>query len=131
MKQIFAAVITGAVFSASATLAPAQTAEPAKVGETSKGKVLVDAKGMTLYTLDRDTMPNKSSCNGQCATNWPPLTVAGDAKDMGVWSVVTRDDGGKQWAYKGKPLYFWKDDKKPGDVEGDGRGNGVWHVAAP
>jgi predicted lipoprotein with Yx(FWY)xxD motif len=131
MKQIFAAVIAGAVFSAGATLVLAQTAEPAKVGDTSKGKVLVDAKGMTLYTLDRDTTPSKSSCNGQCATNWPPLTVASDAKDMGAWTVVTRDDGGKQWAYKGKPLYFWKDDKKPGDVEGDGRGNGVWHVAAP
>jgi predicted lipoprotein with Yx(FWY)xxD motif len=130
MKQIFAAVITGAVLSLGATLALAQTAEPAKVGDTSKGKVLVDAKGLTLYTLDRDTTPNKSTCNGNCATNWPPMPVAADAKDAGAWTVVTRDDGSKQWAYKGKPLYFWKDDKKPGDVEGDGR-NGVWHVAAP
>jgi predicted lipoprotein with Yx(FWY)xxD motif len=130
MKQIFAAAITGAVLSLAIAQASAQTADPAKVGETSKGKVLVDAKGMTLYTLDRDTAPNKSTCNGQCATNWPPLAVAVDAKDTGDWTVVTRDDGNKQWAYKGKPLYFWKDDKKPGDVEGDGR-NGVWHVAAP
>jgi predicted lipoprotein with Yx(FWY)xxD motif len=130
MKQIVAAVITGAVLSLAIAQASAQTADPAKVGETSKGKVLVDAKGMTLYTLDRDTTPNKSTCNGQCATNWPPLAVAVDAKDTGDWTVVTRDDGNKQWAYKGKPLYFWKDDKKPGDVEGDGR-NGVWHVAAP
>jgi predicted lipoprotein with Yx(FWY)xxD motif len=131
MKQIVTAVITGAVLSLAVSQALAQTAEPAKVGDTSKGKVLVDVKGMTLYTLDRDTMPNKSTCNGQCATNWPPLAVAVDAKDMGSWTIVTRDDGSKQWAYKGKPLYFWKDDKKPGDVEGDGRGNGVWHVAAP
>jgi predicted lipoprotein with Yx(FWY)xxD motif len=56
--------------------------------------------------------------------------VSADAKDAGSWTVVTRDDGSKQWAYKGKPLYFWKDDKKPGDVDGDNRGN-VWHVAAP
>ena len=55
--------------------------------------------------------------------------VSGDAKDAGNWTVA-RDDGGKQWAYKGKPLYFWMDDKKPGDVEGDNRGN-VWHVALP
>lgn len=130
MKQIINAVIAAAVLSLGTTFALAQTAEPAKVGETSKGKVLVDTKGMTLYTLDRDTTPNKSTCNGQCATNWPPLMVSGDAKAMGSWTVVTRDDGGKQWAYKGKPLYFWKDDKKPGDVEGDNRGN-VWHVAAP
>ena len=130
MKQSFAAVIAGAVLSFGATFAFAQTAEPAKVGETSKGKVLVDAKGMTLYTLDRDTAPNKSTCNGQCATNWPPLMVSADAKDAGSWTVVTRDDGSKQWAYKGKPLYFWKDDKKPGDVDGDNRNN-VWHVATP
>src|SRR5262252_26479 len=122
MKQIFAAAIAGTVLSLGVTFALAQTAEPAKVGDTSKGKALVDAKGMTLYVLDRDTTPNKSTCNGQCATNWPPLAVAGDVKDMGSWTVVTRDDGSKQWAYKGKPLYFGKDDKKPGDVDGDGRG---------
>ena len=130
MKRIIACAIAGAVLSLGVSGLLAQTAEPAKVGETSKGKVLVDAKGMTLYILDRDTAANKSTCNGQCATNWPPLMVSGDAKDSGSWTVVTRDDGGKQWAYKGKPLYFWKDDKKPGDVDGDNRNN-VWHVAAP
>jgi predicted lipoprotein with Yx(FWY)xxD motif len=46
------------------------------------------------------------------------------------WSIVTRDDGGKQWAYKGKPLYAWSKDAKPGDVTGDGVNN-VWHIAAP
>jgi len=130
MKQIFAAAIAGTVLSLGATFALAQMAEPAKVADTSKGKVLVDAKGMTLYTWDRDTMPGKSGCNGQCATNWPPLMVSGDAKDSGNWTVVVRDDGAKQWAYKGKPLYYWKDDKKAGDVEGDNRNN-IWHVVAP
>jgi predicted lipoprotein with Yx(FWY)xxD motif len=104
--------------------------EPAKVGDSAKGKTLVDGKGMTLYIYDRDTAAGKSSCNGNCATNWPPLMAGADAKDSGSWTVVTRDDGGKQWAYKGKPLYFWKDDKKAGDAEGDGRNN-VWHIAAP
>ena len=104
--------------------------EPAKAGNSAKGKTLVDAKGMTLYIYDRDTAAGKSSCNGNCATNWPPLMAAADAKDSGSWTVITRDDGGKQWAYKGKPLYFWKDDKKSGDAEGDGRNN-VWHIAAP
>jgi predicted lipoprotein with Yx(FWY)xxD motif len=130
MRGIFVAAITGALLSLGATAAFAQSAEPAKIADTSKGKVLVDAKGMTLYTLDRDNTANKSTCNGQCATNWPPLMASGDAKDTGNWTVVIRDDGGKQWAYKGKPLYFWKDDKKPGDTEGDNRNN-VWHVALP
>ncbi len=92
--------------------------------------VLADAKGMTLYTSDRDT-PGKSTCNGQCATNWPPLVATADAKPMGDWSVVTRDDGSKQWAYKGKPLYSWAKDAKPGDTTGDGAGKNNWHIATP
>ncbi|MEZ0171987.1 hypothetical protein [Microvirga sp. TS319] len=112
-----------------ATGAVAQTAAPAKVADTSKGKALVDAKGMTLYTFDRDAA-GKSNCNGQCAQNWPPLTAASGAAASGDWSVVTRDDGAKQWAYKGKPLYLWTKDSKPGDATGDGVNN-IWHVAQP
>src|SRR5258708_19229905 len=106
----------------------AQTA-PAKSADTSKGKALVDAKGMTLYTFDRDAS-GKSNCNGACATNWPPLTAGADAKASGDWTIVSRDDGGTQWAYKGKPLYEFAKDTKPGDVTGDGV-NSVSHIAAP
>lgn len=128
MKQILRpAILAGALIAASAALA--QTAAPAKVADTSKGKALVDAKGMTLYTFDRDTA-GKSACNGQCAQNWPPLMAAANASASGDWSVVTRDDGSKQWAYKGKPLYLWVKDTKPGEVTGDGVNN-VWHVAMP
>lgn len=128
MKQILRpAILAGALIAASAALA--QTAAPAKVADTSKGKALVDAKGMTLYTFDRDTA-GKSACNGQCAQNWPPLMAEGAAMAAGDWSVVTRDDGSKQWAYKGKPLYLWVKDTKPGEVTGDGVNN-VWHVAMP
>ena len=72
-----------------------------------------DAKGMTLYTFDKDA-GGKSACNGPCATNWPPLMAGADAKASGDWTVVTRDDGGKQWAYKGKPLYTWAKDTQAG-----------------
>lgn len=130
MKRMMTAALAGAALLAAVPMVLAQTAEPAKVADTSKGKVLVDAKGMTLYTWDRDTTPGKSSCNGQCATNWPPLLAAADSKPAGNFTVVARDDGAKQWAYKGKPLYYWKDDKKAGDVEGDNRNN-IWHVVAP
>jgi predicted lipoprotein with Yx(FWY)xxD motif len=106
----------------------AQTA-PAKTADTAKGKALVDAKGMTLYVFDRDAA-GASNCNGPCATNWPPLMAAADAKASGDWSIVTRADGGKQWAYKGKPLYTWSKDTATGDVTGDGVNN-VWHIAAP
>jgi predicted lipoprotein with Yx(FWY)xxD motif len=128
MRTIFSVAIATAIVALGSGVAFAQA--PAKAGDSAKGKTLVDAKGMTLYILDRDTTPNKSTCNAQCAINWPPLMAAADAKDNGAYTVVTRDDGGKQWAYKGKPLYFWKDDKKAGDADGDGRNN-VWHIAAP
>jgi predicted lipoprotein with Yx(FWY)xxD motif len=128
MRTIFSVAIAAAIVALGSGVALAQA--PAKAGDSAKGKTLVDAKGMTLYILDRDTTANKSTCNAQCAINWPPLMAAADAKDNGAYTVITRDDGGKQWAYKGKPLYFWKDDKKAGDADGDGRNN-VWHIAAP
>jgi predicted lipoprotein with Yx(FWY)xxD motif len=100
---------------------------PAKVVDG----VFVGANGMTLYTFDRDTAGSgKSVCNGPCATNWPPLVAAPGASASGDWTVVTRDDGSKQWAYKGKPLYFWAKDQKAGDRTGDGF-NGVWRLARP
>jgi predicted lipoprotein with Yx(FWY)xxD motif len=128
MRISIPAVLAAAAISLGAAAALAQTA-PAKTADTSKGKALVDGKGMTLYIFDRDTA-GKSSCNGACITNWPALTAAADAKPSGDWTVVTRDDGAKQWAYKGKPLYTFAKDGKPGDATGDGVNN-VWHVAAP
>jgi len=97
---------------------------PAKVADG----VLVGANGMTLYTFDKDA-GGKSMCNGPCATNWPPL-MATSGSASGDWSMITRDDGSKQWAYKGKPVYFWVKDQKAGDRTGDGF-NSVWHTAKP
>ena len=102
---------------------------PAKVGDTAMGKVLTDGKGMTLYTFDRDAA-GKSNCNGPCAQAWPPLAASSDAKTAGDWSVVTRDDGSKMWAYKSKPVYTWQRDTKAGDTTGEGFNN-VWRVARP
>lgn len=98
---------------------------------TTTDGVLTGKNGMTLYTFDKDTAgTGKSVCNGPCATNWPPLMAAADAKDSRDYTVITRDDGGKQVAYKGKPLYFWAKDAKAGDKTGDGFNN-VWHAAKP
>jgi predicted lipoprotein with Yx(FWY)xxD motif len=90
------------------------------------GGMMTNSAGMTLYTFDKDE-GGKSACNGPCAGNWPPLMAAADAKASGDWTIFTRDDGSKQWAYKGKPLYSWSKDQKPGDMTGDGF-NGAWHV---
>ena len=89
---------------------------------------------LTLYTFDMDKEPGKSACNDKCATYWPAVTAAADAKPKGDWTIVARDDGAKQWAYKGKPLYTFMMDKKAGDTAGSEMGqNGthVWHIATP
>lgn len=92
--------------------------------------MLTDAKGMTLYVFDNDKEANKSACNGMCAVNWPVLKAEAGDHDMGEYKVISREDGTKQWAYKGKPLYYWHLDAKAGDTAGDGRGM-VWHIAKP
>jgi predicted lipoprotein with Yx(FWY)xxD motif len=103
---------------------------PVKTAATAKGPTLVDGKGMTLYIFAKDS-DGKSACNGGCAANWPPLAAADTDKTAGDYTIIARDDGGKQWAYKGKPLYTWVKDTKPGDITGDGFLNGAWHVARP
>jgi predicted lipoprotein with Yx(FWY)xxD motif len=106
-----------------ATLANA--APPVK---TADG-ILVNSAGMTLYTFDKDA-GGKSMCNGPCATLWPPAAADADAKPEGDMTLITRDDGAKQWAYKGKPVYLYASDKKAGDKTGDNFKD-VWHVIKP
>ncbi len=86
-------------------LALMSAAWAAPPGVTEKDGAFIAPGGKPLYTYARDTAPGKSTCNAGCATAWPPLAAAADAKDAEDWTVVTRDDGSKQWAYKGKPLY--------------------------
>lgn len=90
------------------------------------GGVLTDSAGMTLYTFDKDTANSgKSACNGPCAALWPPAPATGSLS--GDYSAVTRDDGSKQLAYKGKPVYLFSKDQKAGDKLGDNVKD-VWHV---
>lgn len=89
--------------------------------------MLTDAKGMTLYTYLKDT-PRESNCNDACAKQWPPLAATGTPPSE-LWTVITRMDGSKQWAYRGKPLYGWIKDTKPGDLSGEGVA-GAWRIAA-
>jgi predicted lipoprotein with Yx(FWY)xxD motif len=130
MKKTVVSTTVAIVLFLGTSIASSQTSTPAKVADTSKGKTLVDADGMTLYVFDRDSTPGESACNGKCAVNWPPFAASADAKATGDWTVILRGDGSIQWAYKGKPLYKWMDDHKPGDVDGDGRNN-VWHIVSP
>ena len=111
------------------TLATACSSMAAPDGVQASGGKLTDKAGMTLYTFDKDPAGmGKSMCNDGCAKNWPPLMASASDQPSGDWAVVVRDDGSRQWAYKGKPLYQWVKDQKPGDTTGDGF-RGVWHVA--
>ena len=105
-------------------------AAPTQTGATPKGPALTDGKGMTLYTFDKDS-DGKSACNGPCVGNWPVLKAESSDKPADGYTIVTRDDGSRQWAYKGRPLYTFVKDQKPGDVNGDGFLNGAWHIAKP
>lgn len=103
---------------------------PAKVILTKQGAKLVDLKGMTLYHYERDTTGKTSNCNGKCTESWVPLAATADAKAVGDFTVISRDDGSKMWAYRYRPLYTSPADKAPGDA------NGIattlqWRVARP
>jgi predicted lipoprotein with Yx(FWY)xxD motif len=93
--------------------------------------VLATPTGMTLYTFDKDTAnAATSACTGPCATLWPPFLAAADAAPIGGFTLVTRDDGTKQWAYRGWPVYTYSKDARAGDMAGDNFKN-VWHAAKP
>ena len=95
------------------------------VGAQAAG-MLTDKAGMTLYVFDKDT-GGVSTCYDDCAKMWPAYIGKEGDKMMKDWTLVKRSDGSMQWAYDAKPVYFFKDDKKKGDMAGDGMG-GVWHV---
>ena len=123
MKKLALSLSLAALMTACASMATG----PAKVADG----VLTGPNGMTLYTFDKDAADSgKSVCNGPCANNWPPLMAADTDKPSGNYSIITRDDGAKQWAYKGKPLYYFSRDAKPGERTGDGF-NKIWQLAKP
>ena len=134
---------TGAFPTAAVTPAPAATAaaaagspvELASAKGGPKGTYLADGKGMALYTYAKDT-GSTSTCDGGCASYWPPL-IATDAASVteatgvtGKIALTKRTDGTEQVTYNGAPLYYYGGDTKAGDVTGDGS-QGVWFVAKP
>jgi len=102
-------------------------AEPAKTVDTKMGKVLATENGMVLYTFDKDTK-GKSNCDKDCLKKWPAFHAGAKAKSEGEWTLVKAADGKEMWAYEGKPLYTYVEDKNAGEANGDGVG-GVWHAA--
>jgi len=113
---------------AAAAIAMAVTALAAGAPAAPANGVLATPSGATVYTFDKDVANSgKSTCNDKCAQAWPPLAAQASDTPGGDWTIVSRDDGSKQWAYKGWPLYTYAKDAKPGDTTGDNVRN-VWHV---
>jgi predicted lipoprotein with Yx(FWY)xxD motif len=112
------------------TTAKAVTATTA---DSSLGKVLVDAKGLTLYGLTKDTN-GTPTCVDACANAWPPLIVDSTSLPAGldakVFSVVSRPDGSDQLKAGTWPLYRFAGDTAAGDTKGQGSA-GVWFVVTP
>ncbi len=130
-----------AATTAPATAAPASeapmeaTVNAEAVGDA--GTILVDgATGLTLYIFTKDTKDSgKSVCIDSCLETWPALTVEAGATPTGgdgvtgtLGTITSEDDGSLQVTYNGLPLYFFKNDSEPGDL------NGVyenWETVAP
>jgi predicted lipoprotein with Yx(FWY)xxD motif len=89
------------------------------------GNVLVDSKGMALYSPEQEA-GGKVMCTGSCTSIWVPLTLSAGAKPTGSSDVasklgtVDRPDGPVQVTYEGKPLYTFAEDTSPGTVTGNG-----------
>lgn len=81
----------------------------------------------TLYTFDKDTI-NTSNCSGDCINIWPPLLADAGARAEAPLSLVDMSGNNKQWAYKGKPLYFFVNDAAAGDTNGN-EVKEIWHTA--
>jgi len=128
-KSLTAAALVAASLTSGVAFAAGHVPPAIHVMDSSDGKILTDVKGMTLYTFDKDT-DGVSNCNDECAVKWPPLLAGADAKAKKEYTIITRADGSKQWAFEGYALYTWFKDKKPGDMTGDGV-KGVWHTAKP
>ncbi len=121
---------------ASAAPAPAAANSAVSLRSTPLGKVLVDAKGRTLYLFERDKT-DMSSCTGACQSIWPSLTSQSKPKAMGGVSTaklgaIAAPGGKQQVTYNGHPLYYYVGDRKPGDTTGQGLNQfgAEWYVLA-
>jgi predicted lipoprotein with Yx(FWY)xxD motif len=92
----------------------------------TNGGVIAGKDGLTFYTYDHDVAGSgKSACYEQCLERWPAVPAgAASGKEFGS---LQRADGTHQITYHGQPVYYYRDDHKPGDALGDGKG-GVWHA---
>ncbi|WP_426004259.1 hypothetical protein ACPFL9_17810 [Paenarthrobacter sp. NyZ202] len=141
-----AALLAGCGGSPGTTATPAPTATSAsasspavaadlKTASSSAGQIVVDSKGMSLYFFTKDSKDSgTSACTGACLAAWPVFTTTADTPTAdgvtGTLGTIATPDGKKQVTLNGLPLYYFAQDKKPGDVLGQGV-NDVWYLVSP
>jgi predicted lipoprotein with Yx(FWY)xxD motif len=121
----------------SSSAAPAPAVALGTASSTSLGRYLADANGRSVYVFMKDKK-NVSTCADACAAAWPPFAASSaPSTDSSVKSAmvgtIVRSDNRSQTSYNGMPLYYYEDDKQPGDVEGQGKTEfgGLWYVLSP
>jgi predicted lipoprotein with Yx(FWY)xxD motif len=101
------------------------------------GKIVVDAKGRTLYdfVIDKGTT---SACNGACASLWPPYLTTGAPKagagaSAALLGTTKRRDGTTEVTYGGHPLYYYAPDRQRGQITGQAldQFGAPWYVLTP
>lgn len=124
MKKLLYPALLSALLAACSAPGGTQSSAPLMF----KDGLAVTKKGLTVYTFDKDVAGSgRSACNGDCAVKWPPVLATASDSPQGAFTIVTRDDGRRQWALRGKPVYTWPEDQEPGDKYGDNYLK-VWHV---
>ena len=131
---VFAALMAAGALAGVAVASPKTST--ISLRPTAVGKVLVAANGRTLYLFTADK-GKRSTCYGQCAGYWPPLLASKPSVGTGLKSsmlgTTKRKDGKLQVTYGGHPLYYFVQDKKAGQVKGQGFvhfGGSWWVVSA-
>jgi predicted lipoprotein with Yx(FWY)xxD motif len=115
-----AALLTIVLCSLFATSAMAARPDAVGVRSTAYGRILVDGGGYALYAFTTDGR-GASRCYGACAQAWPPFIVprrprATRGARSSLIGTTRRTDGRLQATYRGRPLYYYVADRRPGQV---------------
>ena len=132
---VFAAALVAvfAAHSGTASSMSKQLVVKTATNPTLHQKVLVNRNGLTLYSLSVEQR-GRFICTGSCLSLWTPLVVPKGTTPTGALHLgtVRRPDGRAQVSYRGRPVYTFTQDRKPGDVKGNGfKDVGVWRPASP
>ena len=106
--------------------ADVETPPEVTIQQTPPGPMFADVDGYTLYVSERDVQPGQSSCDDKCMSEWIPMRASVDANSFGEWTLVPRDDGAPQWAYRERPLYRWAKETQRRWADGQ---NQTWRYA--